>query len=39
MSAKPLLLASLLALGTTVDAAAQVKGTLQRFDRSKVWLN
>jgi len=31
MSARPLLLASLLALGTAMDAAAQDKGALQRF--------
>ncbi len=39
MSARPLLLASLLALGTAMDAAAQDKGALQRFGGAKTWLN
>jgi len=39
MNAKPLLLASLLALTAPVEAAAQDKGTLQRFDGAKTWLN
>ena len=39
MKTKPLLLASLLALAVPVDAAAQDKGALQRFDGAKTWLN
>jgi thiol-disulfide isomerase/thioredoxin len=38
MKAKPLLLASLLA-AAPMDASAQDKGTLQRFDGAKTWLN
>jgi thiol-disulfide isomerase/thioredoxin len=39
MKAKPLLLASLLALAAPMDASAQDKGALQRFDGAKTWLN
>ena len=39
MSTKPLLLASLLALAAPIEAVAQDKGTLQRFDGAKTWLN
>ena len=39
MSAKPLLLATLLALGTAMDATAQDKSALQRFGGAKPWLN
>ena len=39
MSTKPLLLASLLALAAPIEAVAQDKGTLQRFDGAKTWFN
>jgi thiol-disulfide isomerase/thioredoxin len=39
MNAKPFLLSSLLALAAPIDASAQDKGTLQRFDGANGWLN
>lgn len=39
MKTNPLLLAALLALAAPVDAPAQNKGVLQRFDSATAWLN